>query len=188
MNAVFSHTASGPALDVGAAAHRNGPTEAHALRHPLRGTRAFAALLLAGCVAALVVIADQMISSWTDDHLFLGWVALWMVVLAGTALFAAPARLLAQRVLPVLRGIADVWTEARAAERLWEAAHRDPRLYADLAPSRKQDLADDRRFGKASASVALTAEPVRSQGSRWERFVEHVDESRRNSGHKHLYY
>ena len=188
MSAVFSHTASGPALDVGASAHRNGPTEAHALRHPLRGTRAFAALLLAGCVAALVVIADQMISSWTDDHLFLGWVALWMVVLAGTALFAAPARLLARRVLPVLRGIADLWVEARAAQRMWEAGQRDPRLHADLAPSRKLDLADGSRSGKASAPVASTAEPARCQGSRWERFIEHVDESRRYSGHKHLYY
>jgi hypothetical protein len=105
-NAVFSSTASDSAL--GATVHSTEGTEPYRLHHSLRGTCALAALLLAASVATLVVIADQVISSWTDDHLFLGWVALLMVVLAGTALFAAPARLLP------LWGMAGMWAGARA--------------------------------------------------------------------------
>jgi len=57
-------------------------------RRRFDGSRGLAAMLLAAVVAALVVLADQMISSWADGHLFLGWVALWVVVFAGLALFA----------------------------------------------------------------------------------------------------
>jgi hypothetical protein len=104
------------------------------------GARGLAALLLAAVVAALVVLADQLISRWTDEHLFLGWLALWLVILAGSALFAAPARHLARRALPTLQGWAQALAEARAEQRLWDAAHRDPRLMADLIHARQRDL------------------------------------------------
>lgn len=105
--------------------------------------RGLAALLLAAVVSALVVLADQVISTWTDDHLFLGWLALWLVILASTALFAAPARHLARRALPALRGWAQAMAEARAEQQLWHAAHRDPRLMADLMQARQRDLDDE---------------------------------------------
>lgn len=44
------------------------------------------AMLLALAVAALVVLADQRIDTWTDGHLFLGWMGLWVVIFAATAL------------------------------------------------------------------------------------------------------
>lgn len=44
------------------------------------------ALLLVGAVAALVVLADRFVQTWTDGHLFLAWLALWAVVFAATAL------------------------------------------------------------------------------------------------------
>jgi len=98
------------------------------LRSRFDGARGLAALLLAAVVSALVVLADQMISTWTDDHLFLGWVALWLVILVATALFAAPARHLARRAQHALHGWAQALAEARAEQQLWNAAHRDPRL------------------------------------------------------------
>jgi len=99
-------------------------------------------------VSALVVLADQLIGRWTDDHLFFGWIALWLVILASTALFAAPVRQLARRALPALQGWVQALAEARAEQQLWHAAHRDPRLMADLMHARQRDLndgSDDRR-------------------------------------------
>ena len=100
--------------------------------------------MLAAVVAALVVLADQLISSWTDDHLLFGWLALWLVILSGTALFAAPARHLARHALPALQGWSQALAEARAEQRFWNAAHRDPRLMSDLMQARQRDLDEER--------------------------------------------
>ena len=67
-------------------------------------TRGLAGMLLAAAVAALVVVADQLVSTWADGHLFLAWVALWVVVFAGMALFASTARTIAQRTVRSLDG------------------------------------------------------------------------------------
>lgn len=144
MSTVFSHTS------LGLSGTRTVATaDAPRLRGGrFDGARGLATLFLAAVVSALVVLADQVISSWTDDHLFLGWLALWLVILASTALFAAPARHLAHRALPALKGWAQALAEARAEQQLWHAAHRDPRLMADLMHARQRDLdseQDDRR-------------------------------------------
>lgn len=44
------------------------------------------AMLLALSVVVLLVLADRLIDTWTDGHLFLAWVGLWLVVFAATAL------------------------------------------------------------------------------------------------------
>ncbi len=137
MSTVFSHRPLGLSSTGTRAA-----TDTPSLSGRFDGARGLAALLLAAVVSALVVLADQLISSWTDDHLFLGWLALWLVILASTALFAAPARHLARRALPALKGWAQALAEARAEQQLWHAAHRDPRLMADLMHARQRDLDD----------------------------------------------
>lgn len=137
MSTVFSHRPLGLGSTGTSAA-----TDTPRLSGRFDGARGLAALLLAAVVSALVVLADQLISSWTDDHLFLGWLALWLVILASTALFAAPARHLARRALPALKGWAQALAEARAEQQLWHAAHRDPRLMADLMHARQRDLDD----------------------------------------------
>lgn len=139
MSTVFSPTPASLGLDL---ARTQRPTDGTQLRSRFDGARGLAALLLAAVVSALVVLADQMIDSWTDDHLFLGWVALWLVVLAGTAVFAAPARSLARRTLRSLHGWSQALAEARAEKQLWNAAHRDPRLMADLMCARQRDRDD----------------------------------------------
>ena len=137
MSTVFSPS---PA-SLGLSSARNGAAfDIPRLRNRFDGTRGLAALMLAAVVSALVVLADQLISSWTDEHLFFGWLALWLVILAGTALFAAPARHLARRALPALRGWAQALAEARAEQQLWHAAHRDPRLMDDLMQARQRNL------------------------------------------------
>ena len=128
MSTVFSPSPA--SLGVSAAAGRT------ARLRRIDSARGLAALLLAALVAALVVLADQLIDTWADGHLFLGWVALWVVIFAGTALFAGTARSLARRSLAALDSWSRSLAEARAEARLWELAKLDPRLKAELIQAR----------------------------------------------------
>ena len=94
--------------------------------------RSLAAFLLAATLAALLVAADQLIETWTDDHLLMGWVVLWTVAFVGLAFLARPMRLLSIR-------LANAWVawlaqQSRRAqdERFWADACLDPRLMADI--------------------------------------------------------
>jgi hypothetical protein len=97
------------------------------------GARGAAALLLAAIVAALVVVANQVVETWTEGHLLAAWIVLWTVAFAGIALFATPAR----RAVLGLRA----WWKAGAAarrqaaedRRFWDVALTDARVMADLS-------------------------------------------------------
>lgn len=80
--------------------------------------RGLAALLLAASVAALAVVADQLIETWIDDHLFLAWVAMWAVVFAGSLLLTGTARRMSARAVAKLDQWAAGRAQARAAARL----------------------------------------------------------------------
>jgi hypothetical protein len=116
------------------------------------GARGLAAMLLAAAVAALVVLADQLIDTWADGHLFLGWVALWVVIFAGSALLAGTARRLARSTLTALDSWSRSLAEARAEARLWELAKQDPRLKAELMLARARDA--------EATSAAVTEAPT----------------------------
>jgi hypothetical protein len=51
-----------------------------------------AGMLLAAVLAALLVVANELIDSWTNGHLLAGWVALWTAVFAALALMLPPLR------------------------------------------------------------------------------------------------
>jgi hypothetical protein len=97
------------------------------------GARGAASLLLAAFVAALLVVANQVIDTWTDGHLMAAWIGLWTVAFAGLALFATPARKAVRGVRHGLRA----WNAARRAaasdRKLWEVALTDARVMADIS-------------------------------------------------------
>jgi hypothetical protein len=99
----------------------------------LDATRATASLLLAAIVAALLVVANQVIDTWTEGHLLAAWIALWVVAFAALALLAAPAR----RATASLRAAYAEWREhrlqARHDEQFWQAALSDARIMADIS-------------------------------------------------------
>lgn len=98
----------------------------------LRGMPSAAPLLLAAMVSALLVVADQVIGTWTEGHLLAAWIALWTVAFAALALLLAPAR---RRVLPLRAALARRAASRRAAKQdevLWEIARTDPWVKADL--------------------------------------------------------
>lgn len=96
-------------------------------------TRAGASLLLAAIVAALMVVANQVIDTWTEGHLLAAWIVMWAVAFAAIALFAAPAK----RAAKALRAGMLRWAAARkqAAEdqKLWNLAMTDARVMADIS-------------------------------------------------------
>lgn len=128
MSTVFSPTPAELAVPVDA-------PDVLARGRRLDGSRGLAAMLLAAAVAALVVVADQLIDTWADGHLFLGWVALWVVIFAGSALLAGTARRMARNTLDML----DSWSRSMAEARLWELAKHDPRLKAELIQARARE-------------------------------------------------
>lgn len=104
--------------------------------------RGAASLMLAAVVSALLVLANQVVDSWTEGHLLSAWVVLWLVAFAALALLSAPAR----RAGLALRSAASTWAESRrhAAEdrRTWQVALRDPRIMAEL----NHGMADIRKY------------------------------------------
>jgi len=103
--------------------------------------RALAGMLLAATIAALLVVADQVIDSWTDGKLLFAWVALWTLAFATLALLAQPLRKLALAAARACTlGLARARQQSLRA-RAWELARSDARVMADLAliASRDQD-------------------------------------------------
>lgn len=100
------------------------------------GAKGWVSMLLAGAVAAFVVAADQLISTWTDGHLLMAWMALWALVFVAVALFAEATRGVSASLVARL----DAWLLARAQrasdERVWAVAQSDPRFMADLQAAR----------------------------------------------------
>jgi len=95
-------------------------------------SKTLAGMLLAAAMAALLVVADQVISTWSDGHLLAGWVALWTVAFAALAFLASPLR----RVASYAAQAFIQWRlRARARrddENMWEFARHDPRVMAEI--------------------------------------------------------
>ncbi len=110
-----------------------------ALGHSMTGPGSLAVLLLSAVVAALVVVADQMMDTWADGHMLAAWVALWAVAFAAVGLFAGATRHLAAKLLSTL----DAWSanlaQRRADARLWSIAQTDARLMAELQSALSRD-------------------------------------------------
>lgn len=140
-----------------------------------RSVRGLAAMLMAGMVAALVVVADRMINTWADEHLLLAWVVLWAVVFAALALLAGVARGLAQHLLRSLDGWSRTLAQARAEARLWDMARTDPRLMAELVAAR-QRLQDD--FDAALAPMGIEPAATARSAQGWDGYIERLAAAR----------
>lgn len=148
------------------------------------GAGPLSVLLLAGLVAALVLLADRFVSTWADDHLFLGWVLLWVVIFAGLALFAGTARALAAQAIRALDGWSQTRALARAEARLWVIARSDPRVMADLIAIRaRADSESDRSVALAPIGTKPLAQEPEARG--WMAYIERVGQGRVRNMHLH---
>lgn len=127
----FVHTAH-PAQHPGVVRAQSALRTARQFRKNFDSTKGLAAMLLAAIVAALLVVANQMVENWSDGHLLAAWVILWAVAFAALGLCASTARQLAARTVARF----DAWSQrvarARADARLVEAARHDRRIMAEL--------------------------------------------------------
>jgi hypothetical protein len=116
-----------------------------ATRKSLDGARGLAALLLAAIVSSLLVVADKLMATWSDEGgLLVAWVVLWAVAFLSLALFAGSARSFAARAVE------------RADEEFMAYAKFDQRILRDLqAISTRQEATDE-------AVAAVVAQPQRS--------------------------
>lgn len=141
------------------------PAAAPRARLP-QAPRALVTFLLAASVAALAVVADQLVSTWADGHLLLAWMVLWAVVFAGSLLLSTPARRLAQQVMVPLNGWARRRAEARAEARFLALAQKDSRVMADLQAAR--DRADATHLAALTDALAPLGPVVTNERSEWE--------------------
>ncbi|OOG46633.1 hypothetical protein [Polaromonas sp. A23] len=139
---------------------------ARQLRLGFDGAKGLAVMLLVALVAALVVVADQLVENWADGHLLAAWVAAWVVGFAALALFAGSIRLLAARAVAALDAWSSAIAQARADVRLWEAAKADPRVMADLqiAIARHEAMAEAAPAAVESTPAGLTQRAKRLGG------------------------
>ncbi|ROZ66726.1 hypothetical protein [Ramlibacter sp. WS9] len=97
------------------------------------GARAAASLLLAAIVAALMVVANQVVDTWTEGHLLAAWIVLWAIAFASLALLASPAK----RAVAATRAGLRRWNASRVQaeedRKLWEVALTDARVMADIS-------------------------------------------------------
>lgn len=102
------------------------------LRKNFDSTKSLATMLLAALVAALVVVADQLIDTWADGHLLAAWVALWSVAFVAIALLAPAAKRAAVSLTQEAKAWSHRMTLAQSEARYWESAQSDPRIMAEL--------------------------------------------------------
>ncbi len=109
------------------------------------GARGTATLLLAALVSAMVVVANELVATWTEGHLLAAWVAAWLVGFAALALFAAPARQAASGLRSGLKAWAATRRQAEEDRKLWDLALTDARVMADLSRAMTKDALRDVR-------------------------------------------
>lgn len=108
-------------------------------RRAFDGGKGLAAMLLAAIVSAMLVVADQLISTWVQGHLMVAWVAMWAVGFAALALLAGTVRRFSANVMASLDGWSARLAQRRADERLWLIAQHDHRVMADLQSAMSRD-------------------------------------------------
>lgn len=128
---------------------------AQQVRRNFSGARGLATLLLSAMVAAVMVVAYQVMDSVAEGHLLVMWMALWAVAFAALAIFAGTARSLALS----LKSSLDSWSasiaEARADQRLWAIAKADARVMAELQAARtRSDAEQDESLSVTAAQPA----------------------------------
>ncbi len=101
-------------------------------RRGFDSTKGLAAMLLAALVAALVVVADQLVSVWADGYLLASWVTLWAIAFAALALMAPTAHRVASSMSTALKQRVIRMANERTDAQYWASAKSDPRVMAEL--------------------------------------------------------
>ena len=133
------------------------------------GKRGLTTLLLSAMAAAVMVVAYEVMDSVAEGHLQVMWIALWAAAFVSLAVFAVPARNLANQLKVGLDDWSRSLAEARADQRLWASAKSDARVMADLqaAFSRHDEAADTAADAASPSAVATSLRAKRLSRGFW---------------------
>ena len=109
------------------------------------GARGTATLLLAAVVSALLVVANQVIDTWTEGHLLAAWIVLWTVAFAALGLLAAPLRRAVRSARAASTRVLAARRLAAQDRELWALALTDARVMAELSRAMSRDTLRDVR-------------------------------------------
>ena len=145
-------------------------------RRSFDSTKGLAAMLLAALVAALMVVADQLVSVWADGYLLASWVTLWAIAFAALALMAPTAQRLASSMSVALKERATRLANERSDAQYWASAKSDPRVMAELkaAISRSEHAAESkpaRQLDPSEPAASLARVDALNAGSRYLRHI-----------------
>jgi hypothetical protein len=105
-------------------------------------TRSGASMLLAAIVSAFLVVANEVVETWTEGHLLAAWIVLWLVAFAALGLLASPARQTAAAIRTGLKKWAGARRQAAQDRELWNLALTDSRVMADISRAMDMDAAE----------------------------------------------
>lgn len=89
-------------------------------------------VLLIAALSALIVVAEQIVSAWTDGHLLAAWIALWLIVFGLLAAFSEAIRAWPLQWQDRMQARQQAAAQRAQDRHTWAAALADPRLMADL--------------------------------------------------------
>ena len=131
-----------------------------AARQPGRGLghrKGLAALLLAAVVAALLVAANQLDGTWSDNHLLAAWIVLWAIGFAALGLLAGTARKLAAGLATGFSAWSQRVARAHADAHFMETARHDPRIMAELQAASAYQYGDGTYEPPVGNAMAVSA-------------------------------
>lgn len=144
-----------------------GAQAVQALAGRFRQARGLFALLLAGGLSALVVAADQWVSTWADGQMVVAWVALWLMLFGALLLFAEAS----QGGLDKLTVRVRAWRQARALRRqeemVWRFALADPRFMRELQAARYRAETEAERAGTPAPVWPFSHMPTTAESRPW---------------------
>ena len=107
------------------------------------GTKGLAALMLAAVVAALLIVADKLVSNLNEGGLLAAWLVMWAVAFVALAFFAETARAVANNTVTMFRGYGERRALARADEQFLAYAKYDARIMNELTAAATRHEATD---------------------------------------------
>ncbi len=136
---------------------RDGLSAARSLASQIHSTKGLASILVAGGVAAAIVVADQIVAAWADGHLLLAWIVMWTIVFALLALFSDAIRSWPTRLGAGIDARLLAYSQAAEDARTWAAAQADHRLMAELQHAKMRADKAARERVEATPPMASTA-------------------------------
>jgi hypothetical protein len=124
--------------------------------------RGLSTMLLGAMVALLVLVADRVMDAWAEENLLMGWIALWAVAFFAMSLLAGAVRGAAARMVNAMNAWSARVARARADERLWESACRDPRIMAEIQQAQSRALSEAEELAPLAPEPGYSAEAARS--------------------------